>query len=414
MQNILAFAALAVALVVAPHFCGAATAGSATDSALVPPPQETARRLCELFLSTDPTLYKPLGYSGGKAYGGGKLIHYATVSLWVNAMECAAKMHDEALLARLVAAFEPYYGERASVMNDYRHVDLAVVGAVPLEIAVLKGDERAKALGLRYADRQWEEPREGLDWGDRWYDKIPLAERRDWWQKGFSPQTRLWIDDMYMITLLETQAWRATGEHKYIVRAAREMCLYLERLQRPDGLFNHAPGAPFAWGRGNGWMAAGMALNLRYLDGADPARAKILAGFRKMARSLLAWQRPSGLWGQIVDDAESWDETSASAMFAYALQEGLAFGAFKPQAGVDGTEGEGAEEDFNEEKIRSAVMAAYAALVTKLDEHGNLADVCAGTGWKNDRRHYMGRPRINGDPHGQAPLLWLCSALMSR
>ena len=35
-----------------------------------------------------------------------------------------------------------------------------------------------------------------------------------------------------------------------------------------------------------------------------------------------------------------------------------------------------------------------------------------GTGWKNDRRHYLTRPRCIGDPHGQAPLLWLCGALM--
>lgn len=78
-------------------------------------------------------------------------------------------------------------------MNDYRHVDLSIVGAIPLEIAILTGDERAKELGLRYADRQWEEPREGLDWGERWHDAIPLAERHAWWEKGYSPETRLWL-----------------------------------------------------------------------------------------------------------------------------------------------------------------------------------------------------------------------------
>ena len=115
--------------------CGAALAAAET-----PPPAMTARRLAEQFLSTDPTLYKPRGYSGGKAYGGGQLVHYATVSLWVNALECAHRMGDTNLVARLAAAFEPYYGEKKSVMNDDRHVDLSIVGAVPLEIAVLTGD----------------------------------------------------------------------------------------------------------------------------------------------------------------------------------------------------------------------------------------------------------------------------------
>ena len=63
-------------------------------------------------------------------------------------------------------------------------------------------------------------------------------------------------------------------------------------------------------------------------------------------------------------------------------------------------------------EYKAAVEKAYAALVARLDEYGNLPDVCVGTGWKNDRRHYLTRPRCIGDPHGQAPLLWLCSALM--
>jgi len=359
---------------------------------LVPPPERTAAKLAELFLSTSPDLYQPKGYRGGKAYGGRELVHYSVVSLWVNALECAHLAGDTNLVKRLVAAFEPAYGEKKTWMNDYRHVDLSIVGAVPLEIAILTGDQRAKELGLRYADRQWEEPREGLDWGDRWYDAIPLAERHANWEKGFTPETRLWIDDMYMVTFLQSQAYRLTGDRKYIERAGKEMCMYLKKLQRKDGLFDHAPGAPFAWGRGNGWMAAAMAMNLRHLPADSKWRAPILKGYRRMMSALLKWQRPNGLWGQLVNDPESYDETSATAMFAYAFAEGV-------RAGV-----------LNGE-YRDAVEKAYAALVARLDEYGNLPDVCVGTGWRNDRRHYLTRPRCIGDPHGQAPLLWLCGAM---
>ncbi len=360
---------------------------------LVPPPERTAAKLAELFLSTSPDLYKPQGYRGGKAYGGGELVHYSVVSLWVNALECAHIAGDSNLVRRLVAAFEPAYGEKKTWMNGYRHVDLSIVGAIPLEIAILTGDKRAKELGLMYADRQWEEPREGLDWGKRWYDAIPLAERHANWEKGYSPETRMWIDDMYMVTFLQSQAYRLTGDRKYIERAGKEMCMYLEKLQRPDGLFDHAPGAPFAWGRGNGWMAAAMAMNLRHLPADSEWRAPILKGYRKMMSALLKWQRPNGLWGQLVNDPESYDETSATAMFAYAFAEGA-------KAGI-----------LNGE-YKAAVEKAYAALVARLDEYGNLPDVCVGTGWKNDRNHYLTRPRCIGDPHGQAPLLWLCGALM--
>ena len=352
-----------------------------------------AKRLSELFLATSPDLYSPAGYKAPKAYGGGQLVHYSVVSLWVNALECARLAGDADLERRLVAAFDPAYGEKKIWMNDYRHVDLSIIGAVPLEIAILTGDARAKKLGLMYADRQWEEPKDGMDWGDRWYDAIPLAERHANWEKGFSPETRLWIDDMYMITFLQSQAYRLTGDKKYIERAGKEMCMYLGKLQRPDGLFNHAPGAPFAWGRGNGWMAAAMAMNLAALPEDSEWRVPILAGAIKMMEALKKWQRPNGLWGQLVDDPESYDETSATAMFAYAFAEG-------EKAGALGSE------------YRAAAVRAFNALVSRLDEYGNLPDVCVGTGWKNDRRHYLTRPRANGDPHGQAPLLWLCRALM--
>ncbi|MCR5413373.1 MAG: beta-galactosidase [Kiritimatiellae bacterium] len=358
-------------------------------------PADVSAKLSEQLLSTSPDSYSPQGYRAPKTYGAHEYIHYSVASLWVNALECARLSGDRALEKRLVDFFEPAYGEKSAWMNGYRHVDMAIVGAIPLEIAILTGDERAKKLGLRYADRQWDEPREGMDWCEKLYDPIPLAERHANWEKGYSPETRLWLDDMYMMTLLQGKAYRLTGERKYIERAAKEMCLYLDRLPRPDGLFNHAPEAPFAWGRGNGWLAAAMAMNLSDLPVDSPWRAPILEGYRKMMASLLKWQRSDGLWGQLVDDPESYSETSATAMFAYAFAEGA-------KAGVLGPE------------YLAAAERAYNALVAKLDDFGNIPDVCVGTGWKNSRHHYLSRPKANGDPHGQAPMMWLCRALMGR
>ena len=54
----------------------------------------------------------------------------------------------------------------------------------------------------------------------------------------------VWIDDMFMITTIQSQAYLATGDRKYIDRAAAEMAMYLEKIQRPNGLFYHAPTAP--------------------------------------------------------------------------------------------------------------------------------------------------------------------------
>ena len=356
-------------------------------------PAVVARRLAEHFLETPADAYKPQGYKY-RSYGG-RLVEYPLISLWVNALAAARSMRDKDLERRLVAHFEPFLGEKKAKQSRMTHVDFSVFGALPLQIAMLNGDSRCAELGLRYADAQWTPPSEGTL---REKHAFPLERQEDLWRRGYTPQTRLWIDDMYMITLLQSQAWKLTGERKYLDRAAKEMCLYLDELQLKDGaaagLFYHAPDVPYVWGRGDGWMAAGMSLNLRYLPVTSPYRAKILAGYRLMMAALLKYQRADGLWGQLVNEPTSWGETSGSAMFAYAFIEGVRFGWL--DAATYGP----------------AARRAYLALVGKLDEYANLKDVCIGTGKKNDHQYYLDRPRESGDPHGQAALMWICAALL--
>ena len=363
--------------------------------AALPDPAVVSRRISEQFLTTEPDAYEPEGMTRHTyVYGGHKHIHYSVVSLWVNALECARLAKQQDLEKRLVDAYRPLLKEKSYVWHKVKHVDFEVTGAVPLEIAILTRDEAAARQGLFYADRQWEAPREddnilkptaGLD---------PKA-RRGWYEQGYSSETRLWIDDMYMIGLLQLQAYRYTGDRTYLDRAAREMALYLDRLPKREGLFFHAPTAPFIWARGNGWMAGAMPMILKEMRADDPLYAKIMREYKLMMASLLKHQRASGLWGQLVDDAESWDETSGSAMYAYAFAEGVKNG-------------------WLGDEYRTAMEKAYVALVDRLDEHANLADVCVGTGARDNREWYMKRTRVNGDPHGQAPLLWLCKALLDK
>ena len=252
-------------------------------------------------------------------------------------------------------------------------------------------------MGLAYADDQWAPPRK--DDLEHFPDCIkahyvPYEKQLDYVKGGYSGQTRLWMDDMYMIGLLQAQAYCATREKKYIRRAAKEMALYLDRLQLESGLFNHADGVPYRWGRGNGWMAAALPMILRWIEKDDPNRARILEGYRKMMAALLKWQRPSGLWGQLIDDSASWDETSGSAMFAYGMNEGVREGWLD-----------------NREDYRQAVIKCFKKLASSLDEWGNVPNVCICTGAKNDRQHYLDMMRINGDPHGQAALLWVVNSL---
>jgi rhamnogalacturonyl hydrolase YesR len=124
------------------------------------------------------------------------------------------------------------------------HVDYNVFGAIPLEIYLQTKEEKYLGFGKMYADTQWGNPPAG---GPR---VIPASY--NYYNKGYTWQTRLWIDDMYMITMIQAQAYRSTGDTHYINRAAREMVLYLDSLQKTNGLFYHAPASPFFWGKK--WM----------------------------------------------------------------------------------------------------------------------------------------------------------------
>lgn len=357
-------------------------------------PASIARAAAEQLLSTSQECYRPRGYEGGVYKG---RLHYSYVGTWVGALDAAQAMGDTNLAERLIRHFEPVLsGPMQHLQNKKNHVDFTVFGALPLAIYNISKDKRCLDLGLSYADIQWTPPSEDTLAAHHAY---PLEAQRSFWDRGYTPQTRLWIDDMYMITILQLEAYRATGDRKYIDRAAKEMCLYLDELQIKDGefagLFYHAPDVPFFWGRGDGWMAAGMALLLKGLPIDSEYRPRIIEGYRLMMSALLKFQREDGMWSQLINEpATAWPESSGTAMFTFAMVTGLTHGWLCPKS------------------YGPAARRAWISLCTYVDEYGNIREVCTGTGKRNDRQYYLDRPRSKGDLHGQAPLLWTAAAIL--
>ncbi len=309
-------------------------------------------------------------------------IHYPEVCAHLGALRFAGNINNELLIYKLQDRFEPLFSSEVDKLPPKNHVDMNMFGSLPLELYKITHDQRYYDLGMTYADSQWEVPEEAS------------KEEKNWADKGYSWQTRLWIDDMYMITIVQSQAYHVTGDRKYIDRTARQMVLYLDELQMPNGLFYHAPDVPFYWGRGNGWMAAGMAKLLGVLPADNPDRARIMEGYVTMMRSLKKFQGEDGMWKQLVDDPECWSETSGSAMFTYAMIVGVNNG-------------------WLDASYVPVVKNAWMALVSYINEEGDMTEICVGTNKKNDRQYYYDRPRMIGDFHGQAPMLWCAAELIS-
>jgi unsaturated rhamnogalacturonyl hydrolase len=311
-------------------------------------PQDVGKRLAEHFV-TSPHQYTAT-------------IHYSEVCTWYGALTYAQLTHDDALRSALIKKYEPLMpgGAEADRIPKRHHVDDSIFGTISLEIAIQTKDPKQLEIGKAWADRQWENPQ----------------------PDGLSGETRFWIDDMYMLTILQLEAYRATGDKKYLDRDANEMVAY------------HAPDVPFYWGRGDGWVAAGMAEMLRTLPENHPQRARIMKGYRLMMAALLRYQGKDGMWRELIDRDDAWPESSSSAMFSFAMITGVKNGWL--DAATYGP----------------AARKAWIAVTGYIDQNNDVTNVCEGTGKKDDLEYYYMRKRRTGDFHGQAPVLWVASALL--
>jgi rhamnogalacturonyl hydrolase YesR len=323
-------------------------------------PREIGKRLAENFAR------RPFEHPTG-------FIVYPEVCAWYGSLTLSQLIGDTDLRGRLIRKFDPLLRpEGARNISSQAHVDYRVFGAVPLEIHLQAKEPTFLTLGKSFADKQWE-------------TTTP---------DGITTEARYWIDDMYMITVLQVQAYRATGDTKYLDRAALTMVAYLDKLQQPNGLFLHAPDAPYYWGRGNGWMAAGMTELLSALPKKHPQRECILDGYQTMMALLLKIQGLDGMWCQLINYPQFWPETSGTAMFTFAFVTGVK------------------NKWLDARTYGPAARNAWLGLVKYIDKSGNVREVCAGTPKGFSAEYYLARPHVVGDLHGQAPVLWSASALL--
>jgi unsaturated rhamnogalacturonyl hydrolase len=347
-------------------FTGCAPTKPATNAfqnlALACDPKTVGDKVCSNFL-TRKIYYNTDGF-----------IVYPEVCAAFGALRFSGVTGDSTLQQKLIARYESILTpDGRKVVSTNRHVDFHVFGVLPLQIYLLNGDDRYLDIGMHMADDQWVNPR----------------------PDGLCEETRWWVDDCFMIGTLQIQAYRATHDAKYADHLALELAAYLDKLQQPNGLFFHADVSPHFWGRGNGWFAAALAEVLRSLPPEHPKYARLMAGYKTMMASLKKYQSPSGLWRQLLDNEQAWDETSCTGMFTYAMIVGVKHGWLDASYG-------------------DVARRGWIGLCGKIDETGAVHDVCVGTNQKDDTQYYLNRPRATGDLHGQAPILWCAWALLEK
>lgn len=326
-------------------------------------PKEVGKRLAENWVKRD------FEFQSGRR----QFLIYPEVCTWYGVLNIAKSTKDKDLQTRLKTKFGRFLTpEGARNISQAEHVDYRVIGIVPLEIYLQTKESPYFDFGKDLADKQWMKP---------------TAD-------GITHEARYWIDDMYMIMAIQMQAYRATGDKKYLERSATTMVSYLDKLQQPNGLFFHAPDAQFYWGRGNGWQSAGMTELLLSLPKDHPKRPRIMKGYTTMMESLLKYQAEDGLWRQLIDKPESWVETSATGMIAFGMITGVKQGWLPKKA------------------YGPAARKAWLGLVKYINANGDVTEVCVGTNKGFTTQYYMDRARAAGDLHGQAAASWSAMALL--
>jgi len=164
------------------------------------------------------------------------------------------------------------------------------------------------------------------------------------------------------------------------------------------------------WSRAIAWYVMALVDMAEMLDEGHPDRGFYAGLARESCEAILEWQQPSGLWMQVIDQPEragNYEESSASAMFAYVFLKGTRLGVL-------------------ERRFADAGRKAFDGIVTRYLTSGvngrKMGGIClmAGLGDLNGTfnyrdgkfDYYISEPIVENDPKGVGPLMMAQSEML--
>ncbi|WP_138751832.1 glycoside hydrolase family 88/105 protein [Paenibacillus sinopodophylli] len=202
----------------------------------------------------------------------------------------------------------------------------------------------------------------------------------------------MWADDLYMSAPFLIRYAQATGDQRPLNEAAQQFLLFKNYLfMKDEALMSHVFDFKYGkatlvpWGRGNGWCLFSLSELLEKLPLDHSDRPLLESFFAEMCAGVAALQCESGLWRQVLNQNEAYEEASCTAMFAYAIARGVRFGWLKQT-----------------EYYTNVAMLAWRGLTSKaIDKKGNVFGVCSGSRYSFSPDYYMYDLRtVLNDNHG--------------
>ena len=204
----------------------------------------------------------------------------------------------------------------------------------------------------------------------------------------------LWLDDMFMAVPALAQMGKLTGDIKYYDDAVKQVNQFSERMfNNQKGLYMHGwvqsmeEHPQFHWARANGWAVMTMVELLEVLPKDHPGYNAVLRQLQAHIKGLIAYQDGTGFWHQLIDRNDTYLETSATAIYTYSITRAINRGYIDKAA------------------YAPAVLLAWNAVATKVNEKGQVEGTCVGTGMGFDPAFYYYRPINLFAAHGYGPVM---------
>ncbi len=204
----------------------------------------------------------------------------------------------------------------------------------------------------------------------------------------------VFVDSIHFDGPFFAEFYRFTGGRQFRDMAVENILPQIELLWDPEQrLFHHfwmertGRRNGVLWGRGNGWGLLGTIMTLEALGTSDPAAPRLAAVVRQTLDRLLELQDPCGAWHTVLDDPDSYIETSTAAFFADVLARALRLGI------VSG------------EQWEAPMERALAYAISRTREDGLVDGVSYETFPSTRPEHYRNMPAGALAPWGQGPLL---------
>jgi unsaturated rhamnogalacturonyl hydrolase len=320
-------------------------------------------------------------------------------AVWEASARCRGSADNAAVKDR-VDALVRADGSIAGYRRDEFNLDQVNFGRVVLDLWKATGEARYRVAAETLLGQLAFQPR---------------TPSGSFWHKKIYPN-QVWLDGLYMCGPFYAACGAEFGRPECFDDICAQMLKVREVMKDPKtGLYFHAWDeskamgwadprtglSPHVWGRAVGWLSMALVDILDFLPEDHRDRAALVSMFADLAAALIRAQDGRGLWWQVMDrpgETGNYLETSASAMFAYALLKGA---RMKYLVG----------KDFAASGRRA--IEAIVERAVSFDGAGrfHLGGICkvAGLGGSPYRdgsySYYVGEPIVSDDYKGTGPFI---------